>query len=254
MASRTRRTVYRACWRWTSSSTRRGWRSGWIGSEAGPEGEPTQSRGEAPGGSGHGRDFPGAAQYPPPYRGHGRSHSSVPAVEVRPERLALLADHAEAVAAGRFHHPPGVDLLDLFRAQRHEALGLGVDIVGFDVQVDARGVVDLLQQQDRLVAFGGQTRVLAVAVLVDGLHALAQRLAPELDVRGEVVDLAVQDETRQSAVVGHAIDSRSEGRGCVPGWIQPISGRPSSARSTLWSRLASLRGMARMMPGAARAI
>src|SRR5690606_8244142 len=138
--------------------------------------------------------------------------------------------------------------------QRHEALGLGVDIVGFDVQVDARGVVDLLQQQDRLVAFGGQTRVLAVAVLVDGLHALAQRLAPELDVRGEVVDLAVQDETRQSAVVGHAIDSRSEGRGCVPGWIQPISGRPSSARSTLWSRLASLRGMARMMPGAARAI
>src|SRR5690606_21905735 len=164
MASRTRRTVYRACWPWTSSSTRRGWRSGWIGSEAGPEGEPTQSRGEASGGSGHGRDFPGAAQYPPPYRGHGRSHSLVPAVEVRPERLALLADHAETVAAGRFHHPPGVDLLDLFRAQRHEALDFGVDIVGFDVQVDARGVVDLLQQQDRLVAFGGQTRVLAVAV------------------------------------------------------------------------------------------
>src|SRR5690606_23026227 len=102
--------------------------------------------------------------------------SLFPAVQMRAERLALLAHHAEAVAAGRFHHPPGVNFLDLPRAERDQALRLGLDVVGLDVQMDARGMRDLLQQQDRFVGGGMQARVLAVVVLVERVDALAEGL------------------------------------------------------------------------------
>src|SRR5690606_24516388 len=130
--------------------------------------------------------------------------SLVPAVEVRPERLALLAHHAEAVAAGGFHHPPALAELDLLRAELFQARDFGFDVVRLDVQVDAAVVADLLQQQDRLVIAGFQHGVTAVAVLVCTGDRLAERLAPELDVGGEVVDLAVEDEGGQAAAVGHA--------------------------------------------------
>src|SRR5690606_4104095 len=128
----------------------------------------------------------------------------VPGVDVRAEGLALLADHAEAVAAGGFHHPPALAELDLLRTELFQARDLGFDVVGLDVEVDAAVVADLLQQQDRLVVAGIQHGVTAVAVLVRTGDRLAERLAPELDVGGEVRDLAVEDEGGQAAVVGHA--------------------------------------------------
>src|SRR5690554_2200817 len=128
---------------------------------------------------------------------------SVPAVEVRPERLALLAHHAEAVAAGRFHDHPGAHGLDLARAERDQPFDLGIDVVGLDVEVDARRMRDLLQQQDGFVVFGVQARVLAVAILVEGVDALAERLAPEFDVRRQIVGVAIEYEGAQAAVVGH---------------------------------------------------
>src|SRR5690606_34995471 len=79
------------------------------------------------------------------------------------------------------------------------------------VQVDARRVRDLLQQQDRLVVLRMQARVLAVAVLLERVHALAQGPAPELDVRREVVGLAVEDEGAEAAAVAH-------GGSLVPIW------------------------------------
>src|SRR5690606_28474146 len=83
-----------SCWAWTSNSTPRAWRSGWIAA-AGSE-------------------------------RHGRRHGLLPAVEVRAEGLALLAHHAEAVPGRGFHHPPALDEGDLARAQALQPVGLGI--------------------------------------------------------------------------------------------------------------------------------
>ena len=49
------------------------------------------------------------------------------------------ADHAEAMAAGRLHDPPAsARIADARGAQRLQARGLGIDVVGFDIQVQAR--------------------------------------------------------------------------------------------------------------------
>src|SRR5690606_37065148 len=162
-----------SCWPWTSNSTRRAWRSGWTA---------------AAGSARHGRR---------------RRRGLLPAVEVRAEGLALLAHDAEAVPGGRFHHPPAFDEGDLARTEALEAVGLGIDVVGLDVQVHARLVRDLLQQDHRLVVGGGQHRVAAVAVLVGRGDRLAQGGAPEGGGRAEVIDLAIQDQGHESAVVGH---------------------------------------------------
>src|SRR5688500_4374926 len=127
----------------------------------------------------------------------------LPGVQMRTERSALLAHHAEAMAAGRFHHPPALDELDLLRAQPDQPFGLGIDIIAFDVEVDAAFVADLLQQQDRLVAFGVQFGVFAVAIDVQRRDRLAECLAPEPRGRLEVIDLAVENEGGQAAVVAH---------------------------------------------------
>src|SRR5690606_19682434 len=95
-----------------------------------------------------------------------KAGAPVPGVEVRAEGFALLAHHAEAVPAGCFHHPPALAELDLPCAQLLQAGDLALDVVGFDVEMDATVVSDLLQQQDRLVGIGIQHRVAAIAVIV----------------------------------------------------------------------------------------
>ena len=89
--------------------------------------------------------------------------------------------HAEAVSGRRFHHPPAVDELDLLRAQRFQACGFGIDVIGFDVQVHARGMVDFLHfdvQVGRRIA-----KLLVSTGHIAGVgigDRQAQRLAPEL--------------------------------------------------------------------------
>src|SRR5690606_2730800 len=99
----------------------------------------------------------------------------VPTVEVAAEALALRAHHAEAVPGRGFHHPPALDEGDLARAQALQPVGFGVDVVALDVQVHARFVLDLLQQDDRLVLVlvRGEHAVAAIAILVRSGDRLA---------------------------------------------------------------------------------
>ena len=53
-------------------------------------------------------------------------------------------DHAETLAIRCLHHPPALDERDPGRTQRFQPRDLGVDVIGLDVEVHARGVFDLL--------------------------------------------------------------------------------------------------------------
>src|SRR5689334_19734832 len=105
--------------------------------------------------------------------------SSCPCVEVGPERLALAPDDAETVPGRSLHDPPALAERDPAGAEGLQPGRLGLEVVGFDVEVDARGVVDLLQQDQRLVRGGRELGVLAVAVLVGAGDRLAERATPE---------------------------------------------------------------------------
>ncbi|MDQ1358981.1 MAG: hypothetical protein QOG44_3354 [Acidimicrobiaceae bacterium] len=59
----------------------------------------------------------------------------------------LDAHDAEQQAGWVPHHPPGMDLPHPLGAQRFEAAHLRLDVVGFDVEVNPRRVVDPLQQE-----------------------------------------------------------------------------------------------------------
>jgi len=115
---------------------------------------------------------------------------------MRPEWLALLAHHAETMPAGRFQDPPGTDFLDLAGAEFLQAVGFGIDIVAFDIQMDAGSVLHFLQQQHRFVGCDLERGVFAVAVIVVAGDRFAERLAPEVDGSLQVLDLAVEDERR----------------------------------------------------------
>src|SRR5690606_17042662 len=71
---------------------------------------------------------------------------------------------------------------------------------------------------------------LAVAVLVERIDALAQRAAPEFDVGGEVVGLAIEHEAAQPAAVGHG-DASCGGGGwsAIPRWTVVRDGRDRAA-------------------------
>src|SRR5438477_407129 len=47
--------------------------------------------------------------------------------------------------ARRLHDPPGLDLLDLAGTQIFQALDLGLDVVGLDVEMHAARMIDLLE-------------------------------------------------------------------------------------------------------------
>src|ERR1041384_1555479 len=64
-----------------------------------------------------------------------------PHVGLRRENLAVLGHHAEEVTTRVFHDPPGLDGCFPTRPEFLQALYLGLDIVGLNVQVDAARVV-----------------------------------------------------------------------------------------------------------------
>lgn len=128
---------------------------------------------------------------------------SVPVVGARSESFPLLAHHAEAMATRCFHHPPRLDLPDLPGAERNQPLGFGFDIIGLDVQVHARGVRDLLQQDDRFVGFGAKFGVLAVVVGSVSTMRLPNAFDQTSRCGARSSTLAIDDEVGQPAAVRH---------------------------------------------------
>ena len=70
-----------------------------------------------------------------------------PHVGLDRESLAVLGHHAEEVTTGILHDPPGLDKRFPMRSQLLQALHLGLDIVGLNVQVDAARIVDFLERE-----------------------------------------------------------------------------------------------------------
>ena len=64
-----------------------------------------------------------------------------PHVGLYRKSLAVLGHHAEEVTAGILHDPPGLDGGFPTRPNFLQALHLGLDIVGLNVQVDAARIV-----------------------------------------------------------------------------------------------------------------
>jgi hypothetical protein len=60
----------------------------------------------------------------------------------------LLAHDAETVAGRRLHDPPALEEALAARTQLLQARDFGVEVVGLDVQVHLRLVLDALQQQE----------------------------------------------------------------------------------------------------------
>jgi len=106
----------------------------------------------------------------------------------------------DVVACRRTHHPPTLVELDAGGAERLESTYLGLEVVGFDIEVDAAVVVDALEQQLRLVV---ATRELTVRRLarVRGFELAPECGAPERGGGIDVLDLTVDHEIAQAATV-----------------------------------------------------
>src|ERR1043165_2679641 len=79
------------------------------------------------------------------------------------ERTALRVDDAEHLARGSLHQPPPLEELDALGAELLEPRDLGLEVIGFDVEVDAAVVLDLLQEHDRLVVGGVELAIVRIA-------------------------------------------------------------------------------------------
>src|SRR5262245_10197553 len=103
---------------------------------------------------------------------------SGPAAGLAGEWAALRIDHAEALSGGGLHHPPALDEAHAFGAERLEARDFGLEIVAFDVEVDAPGMIDPLDEQDGLGRVGAELAIVRVARRF-GDELAAERTAPE---------------------------------------------------------------------------
>jgi hypothetical protein len=119
-------------------------------------------------------------------------------------------EHAELVAPGVAHDPEVKAALLLVvmagRAQRLQALDLGLNIVGLQVEVHAflgdLHVVGALQQHPNLGVWKSEQSVDGAALLRQRLLGGVEGGRPERDPTVEVVD--VDDELQEAAaVVGH---------------------------------------------------
>ena len=94
------------------------------------------------------------------------------------------------------------DLRDPRRAEHLETAHLGVDVVGFDVNVHAARVVDPLHQNVRLVCRHLQTPILGgIGQIFRRVHGCTQHRAPERGVARDVESLTVDHDCAKAAVV-----------------------------------------------------
>src|SRR5690606_26684313 len=136
----------------------------------------------------------------------------------RPLLRVVHLHHAEPLPARRLHHPPALHERHLPGAQLLQPVGLGVDVVGLDVQVHARGMRHLLHLDVQVA--GRVAELLVLGGPVAGVRVLddhAERAAPEPGRGVEVVDVAVDDESCKATLVGHGgIPGR--GASAAPTW------------------------------------
>src|SRR6185295_15702748 len=116
--------------------------------------------------------------------------------------VAVLGPHdAETLARRRLHDDPALYALQALRTQRLEALHFGLDIVGLDVEVHAALVVHRLHLDVHALIRHLQFHVLVAFLARQDLGGKAKRTGPEMRRRLEVVRAAVDDESREPALV-----------------------------------------------------
>jgi hypothetical protein len=89
----------------------------------------------------------------------------VPPVGILRETGTLYPYDAEALAGGRLHDHPALQVVHHLGAEFPQARHFGRDVVGRDVYVDAALVVHALDLHDRLIGWGLQTRTAIEAYL-----------------------------------------------------------------------------------------
>src|SRR5215469_11776385 len=132
-----------------------------------------------------------------------RFTSVVPAVCPGGEVRALRAHEAETLPGRRLHHAPGLHHADAAGAESLEAARLGLDVVGFDVQVHAARVRHLLYFDVHLIGCGVERAVQRVGGC-PGLDRQPERRTPEARGRLQIVGTTVDDESGEAALVHEA--------------------------------------------------
>src|SRR5450631_3819524 len=104
------------------------------------------------------------------------------------------AHHAKSLTRGRFHHPPRADLLHSLRPEHLQPAYLGFQVVGFDVEMHAAGVIDFLHLEVQAMLGILQPFVGVSLAPLQFAHFHAERSAPEPRCSPQVVGAAVDDE------------------------------------------------------------
>ena len=122
----------------------------------------------------------------------------IPAIRLRIERFGKLSHDAKSLTGWRLHDAPGLYPAYAPGSQFFKPRNLRLDIVGFNVQVDAAGMIDTLNFDVEALMRIHQLDVLFARFARQDLSRHSQRLAPELSCRSEVIRPAVDNETSQS--------------------------------------------------------
>ena len=108
---------------------------------------------------------------------------------------------SSAVSARSLHDPPAAYLLDPFCTESFESHDFGLDIVGFDIDMDPARVIDALQFDMGLVRCGCEQYVIPVVRIIGITRRVAEGLGPEFGGCVEVVGTTVDDQSAEPALV-----------------------------------------------------
>jgi hypothetical protein len=111
------------------------------------------------------------------------------------EIVPLRSNDTEALPGRRFHHAPRSDRPDSLRAQAFQPPNLRLDIVGFDIEVNAAGMVDSLYFDLQAVWPGIELTVLFVVRISEWQRPVTQSLSPKLSGLVDVAAFAIHYET-----------------------------------------------------------
>src|SRR5262249_10387933 len=136
-----------------------------------------------------------------------------PAVGVAGKALVLRLDHAEAVTGRSLHDPPGLDLLDPLGAKLFEARDLPFNIVRFDVQMYAAGVIHLLQQHEQVLLATAERDIFLAAGPFSGSDRSSEGIAPEFGRLRKIGRFTIDDDLAEPTTM----------HGCLPGAIELLT-------------------------------
>src|SRR5688572_6502029 len=133
-----------------------------------------------------------------------RSCSGLPFLCLLAKDRRFRENDAKALPGRGLEYPPGVDLLHALGSESLEPSYLGVDVVRFDIEVNATGVRYRLHLDMQPAAGIDQLDVLVLlAGKIPDLHA--ERAAPERGRRLQIVRPAIDAESSQPALVHGAV-------------------------------------------------